>query len=104
MSAYKVNSDGSVTLPGDKSVDDWHIRPEQGRVRGGGAGVSASVFRNADGSARVVNGAGNWRVWRSHRGWIAVNDGPGDRTITDDNGSTRVFASAGRAIDYLVAE
>jgi hypothetical protein len=66
--------------------------------------VSADVVRNADGSARVVNRSGNWRVWHSHRGWIAVNDGPGDRTVTDGNGGTRVFASADEAIGYLVAE
>ncbi|GAA2637027.1 hypothetical protein GCM10010399_82770 [Dactylosporangium fulvum] len=30
MSNYVVNEDGSVILPGDESVDDWHIRQEEG--------------------------------------------------------------------------
>ncbi|GAA2347058.1 hypothetical protein [Dactylosporangium salmoneum] len=66
--------------------------------------MNAQVVRNNDGSARVVTGSGNWRVWNSHRGWIAVNDGPGDRTVTDGNGGTKVFASADEAIDALVNE
>lgn len=65
--------------------------------------MTAQVIRNADGSARVVTSTGNWRVWLAHRGWIAVNDGPGDRTVTDGAGGTRVFASADEAISHLVA-
>lgn len=66
--------------------------------------MTAQVARNPDGSARVVNGSGNWRVWNSHRGWIAVNDGPGDRTILDETGATRVFPSADAAVEHLTAE
>ncbi|GGM53037.1 hypothetical protein ACFFX1_55120 [Dactylosporangium sucinum] len=63
--------------------------------------MSAQVYRNNDGSARVINAAGNWRVWKSLLGWIAVNDGPGDRTIFDGDDKTRTFATADEAIDHL---